>query len=198
MSKTPYPGLDYSGPGSTVNRDADSGIRYGVISCNSMGEGFYDHQEMDYGEPHCPDCGCEVKSGEGADYECSSCGQGWDSEDCFPDEACGWSIEDGEYTIVNCLDNDAMVIKSPYYTYAQMCSPCVPGAGNLDNPMPVFEGAEPSLKAFAILWRRQAEEAGYPKVFALNYDWFDQYNPCPYPVIFRVEDDEPVFNTSKE
>ena len=36
MSKSNYAGLDYSGPGSTVNRDPETGIRYGVISQHSI------------------------------------------------------------------------------------------------------------------------------------------------------------------
>jgi hypothetical protein len=36
MSKSNYAGLDYSGPGSTANRDVATGIRYGVISQNSI------------------------------------------------------------------------------------------------------------------------------------------------------------------
>jgi len=38
---------------------------------------------------------------------------------------------------VNCLDSDILVTKSPFYTYAPFCSPCVPGAGNLDSTVPI-------------------------------------------------------------
>jgi hypothetical protein len=56
-----------------------------------------------------------------------------------------------------------MVVKSPFYTYAQFCSPCVPGAGNLDNPM--AEGV---------------------KTYCLGHDWFEG-GVAPYPV-WRVDD----------
>src|SRR5690606_21275898 len=37
------------------------------------------------------------------------------------------------YKITGCLDFDLFVLNSPYFTFAQFCSPCVPGAGNLDS-----------------------------------------------------------------
>lgn len=33
------------------------------------------------------------------------------------------------------LDSDWIITESPYYTYAQFCSPCVPGACNLESPI---------------------------------------------------------------
>ena len=36
MSKSNYPGIDYSGFGSKSNRDPETGIRYGVISQHSI------------------------------------------------------------------------------------------------------------------------------------------------------------------
>lgn len=203
--KTPYPGLDYSGPGSMTNRDQNRPeLHYGVISCNSlMPEAIYEAQEFEYPPPNdieCPECGAMVKAKDwGETVECPN-------EDCeyhqegfeveMPDmmEPCGWSIDDGEYKIIDCLDNDAMVVKSPYYTYAQFCSPCVPGAGNLDNPyLPEMDGLK--AKVLPETFRKLAESAGFPKTYCLGYDWFDEYNPCPYPVMFRVDDDTPVLPT---
>lgn len=178
-----YPGIDYSGPGATCNRDLESGIRYGVISCNSLGDGFYDAQEMDYGTPHCPKCGndaitimqdvpaayedYETARHECTDYACESCKYLFGSESAYPDEAQGWHIDDGEYKVIDCLDNDAMVIASPYYTIVQFCSPCVPGAGNLDNACE--DGA---------------------RTYCFGHDWFED-NKAPYPV-FLVFTGEPV------
>jgi hypothetical protein len=54
------------------------------------------------------------------------------------------------------------VIKSPFYTLAAYCSPCCPGAGDLDTPDP--EGV---------------------KTYCLGPDWFED-NTAPYPV-FNVE-----------
>lgn len=195
MSKESYAGLDYSGPGSTVNRDSETGIRYGVISMNSVMPEAWDDVEYDYGTPQeafkCPNCHEKTMAHKwGDDVKCDTCGEEFETE--MPDyiEPCGWSYEGDGYAITSCLDNDAMIIKSPFYTYAQFCSPCVPGAGNLDNPFPINPALEPKLKAGRILYRRGAEKAGFPKVYCLGPDWFDQFAPCPYPVIFRVDGKE--------
>ena len=68
-------------------------------------------------------------------------------------------FEDEEYIVTDCLDSELMVIKSPYYTLVQYCSPCAPGAGNLNTPI----------------------ECGI-KAYCLGIEWFDEYNPCPYPI----------------
>lgn len=45
-------------------------------------------------------------------------------------------FDDGEYKLdfsddMNCI----IIIKSPYYTFCKQCSPCVPNAGDLDEPV---------------------------------------------------------------
>ena len=102
-----------------------------------------------------------------ADRVCESCELVMDSEDVFGEEPIGWSFEDSEYSLTDCLDSDIMILKSPYYTFAQFCSPCVPGAGNLNSPM----------------------EDGV-KCYCLGHDWFE-HRCAPYPV-YRVENDELV------
>lgn len=131
--------------------------------------------EQDYGTPHCPYCGNNAVTFEEekhygydsdrhacADYACESCKMYLDSSEVFSDELLGFSYESGGYQLCDCLDSDVFVIKSPYYTFAQFCSPCVPGAGNLDNPMP--DGI---------------------KTFCLGHDWFEETR-APYPV-YSVE-----------
>jgi hypothetical protein len=65
-----------------------------------------------------------------------------------------------------------MLVRSPYYTYARLCSPCYPNAGNLD----------------------QWDEDGF-RTYCFDPSWFD--DKCPYPV-FRVEDDVCVYRPEKE
>lgn len=89
-----------------------------------------------------------------------------------------WLWEEDGYRLANCLVSDIIVLKSPFYTYAQFCSPCVPGAGNLDHPF-VCEFGD-------VGYARAAEEQGWPKVFCLGHDFFEG-NRAPYPV-FRVDD----------
>ena len=171
-----YPGIDYSGTGATCNRDADTGIRYGVISTHSLTEWFWDSVENDYGDATCPECGnpavdtcaAEIQAVDWAEeqngeWACTACEKVFESDNAFSDEALGWSIDDGEYKVCNCLDSDAMILKSPFYTFAQFCSPCVPGAGNLDNPCE--DGA---------------------KSYCFGHDWFDG-DRAPYTV-YRVAD----------
>jgi len=172
-------GIDY-GMGKT-NIDSETGIRYGVISQHSVGSWALQDMEYDYGPPTCPYCGGEVieiseydedtlegfmsEPYECDEYVCISCERIFGGESAFG-EAIGMYVDNADYTVTTCLDSDLMVTRSPYFTYAEFCSPCVPGAGNLDQP----------------------DRAG-PKTYCLGYDWFDEDNPCPYP-IYSIETGE--------
>jgi hypothetical protein len=173
-------GIDY-GLGQT-NIDTRTRIRYGVISQHSVGQAWYDSAEADYGPATCPQCGNEAtddltdayddETGEayendGRDYACHTCKRTFWSDEAFGDEPTGWSLDDGEYKAIDCLDSEIMIISSPYYTFAPFCSPCVPGAGNLDS----------------------AREDGV-KSYCFGHEWFDD-GKAPYRV-FRVEDDTEV------
>ncbi len=57
---------------------------------------------------------------------------------------------------------EIMIIKSPYWTYTRVCSPCFPNAGDLDSP-----------------------KAGGMQTYCFGHDWFDAER-APYPV-FSVE-----------
>jgi hypothetical protein len=123
-------GIDY-GFGKT-NIDKDTGIRYGVIAWNNA------EYLNDVMEPVYPNDAIA------------------DSDDCF--EAIGYEFEGEGYVLTCCLDSAVMVIKAPYYTYCKYCSPCVPGAGDLDNP-----------------------EVNGVKTYCLGWDFFTD-NKAPYPV----------------
>lgn len=150
-------GIDYGLGRSNV--DVQTGIRYGVISQNSVLQAWADSAEPEFGEPACPKCGKAVgESDQGKDYHCEACKYSFWSDEAFPDEALGYSYHKDGYSLTDCLDTDIFVLKSPYFTFAQFCSPCVPGAGNLDTPMP--DGI---------------------KTYALGHDWFED-GSAPYPV----------------
>lgn len=169
-----YVGIDY-GLGKS-NIDSKTGIRYGVIGQRSVMPEAMDDVEYDYGEPTCPECGnlavssdSDVLPEESEDWEngskygcndwaCTNCECFWDSDRVYSEEPLGWIYQMDGYELTDCLDADIFVVKSPYYTFAQFCSPCVPGAGNLDNPM----------------------EDGV-KTYCLGPDWFED-NEAPYPV----------------
>ena len=170
-------GIDYSN--GTANFDKKNGIHFGVISQHSVGEVWYDSAEADYGEAVCPECGNtvidsvlyqskeygDIEDQELAkkDYYCNICMVSFWSDRCFPEEPLEWSYTGEGYILTDCLDTDIMVIKSPYYTFTGFCSPCVPGAGDLDNYAP--EGV---------------------KTYCLDHSWFEKW--APYP-IYKVEDD---------
>lgn len=153
-------GIDY-GLGQS-NVDKANGIRYGVISQHSVMPESLDSIEYDYGKPGCPHCGRELPAAIDDD-DCPHCQAHIDDSSlCYADEPVGWSYTEDGYKLCDCLDSDIFVIKSNYYTHAQFCSPCVPGACNLDSPCQ--DGA---------------------KCYCLGHDWFDG-GKAPYPV-FSVE-----------
>ena len=130
-------GIDY-GLGKT-NIDNKTGIRYGVINNNSA---EYLSEVM---EPIYPD--------------------NLDNDNNDFQEPIGWEYEGEGYQLTDCLDSAVMVINSPYYTYCKYCSPCVPGAGDLDNP-----------------------EVNGVKTYCLGFDFFTDGKP-PYPV-YEVKTDK--------
>lgn len=177
-----YPGIDYSLGRS--NYDLATGIHFGVISSHSVDpESPWMDAEADYGQPHCPKCGNEVEASDediqfvnedgepldvdsdgtpewftGEDFTCVPCEACYWSDEVYGDEAIGYSYEGHGYQLTDCLQTDIFVLSSPYYTFAQYCSPCVPGAGNLDTPC----------------------DDG-PKTYALGHEWFEG-DKAPYRV----------------
>jgi hypothetical protein len=75
------------------------------------------------------------------------------------------------YIIINCLNYDLMIIKSPYYCFAPECSPCVPCAGDLDS---IREGREYKKKTYC-----------------LGKDFYEEENEPEFK-IFNVSDDKEV------
>lgn len=162
-------GIDYSGPGSTANRDPETNIRYGIISLNDLAHWALDDFEADYGEPCCGHCGGDMeeyddeKHGEYdstgcCDYACEHCEKAFGSDESYRDEPIGHALDDGEYRCELDSSNDVWVYRSPYYTRAGFCSPCAPGACSLSNPCPDGERA-----------------------YCFGHDWFEDGH-APYPV----------------
>lgn len=157
--KTDYPGLDYSH--GKANIDPKTKIHFGVIPLNACGEFTIDEFDAVYADPCCPKCGnSDLNSTETVkrDYLCTTCNEEFNSEACFNDNPTHWELNTHEYLARFGEDNDIFIIKSDYYTYAQFCSPCAPGAGYLLNHC----------------------ESG-PKTYCLSHDWFEN-NVAPYPV----------------
>lgn len=187
MSTTTYKGIDY-GLGQS-NIDHETGIRFGVIPQGAVLQAWADSSEGYYGEPCCPKCGNQADSPdkfgdsfadgvpedytteryETDDYVCVYCKHFFGGESAFGDEPLSFVLDDGEYLAESDSSGDIFITKSPYYTRAQFCSPCAPGACYLENPCDNGERA-----------------------YCFAADWFDDEEPCPYPV-YRVADDTLVY-----
>ena len=179
-----YKGIDY---GRGITNIDNNGIRYGVIPHHSIGQIWYEESEPFYGEPCCPECGknafefptegikidnklvatpddidfWEYKEHECGDYCCPFCEYIFGSESAFPEEPYSWFYKSDKYE-AECSDGiDIFITKSPYFTYAQFCSPCAPGAIYLLNPLNNIELSN--------------------KGYCFNHDWFEN-NKAPYPV----------------
>ena len=187
-------GIDY-GMG-LANVDHETGIRYGVISQNSINPEALADMEPVYPEIE-HDC-CEIKETvyntwmilkngfqTGATKDASGAGN-----DTYPthaealadipycscgdlNEPYGYEYTQDGYALSSGTDGFGIfVTKSPYFTLAKFCSPCAPGAGSLDSP-----------------------SDGGVKTYCLGADWFDSENPCPYP-IYSVATGELISPTS--
>lgn len=151
---TNYRGIDY-GLGRT-NVDQETGIRYGVIPI-----GCLCHENDDLEAVYwcgCPKCGSEIDPDDlDCEYTCSHCGETLDDYECWGEEPIGYRYNQDGLTIEGHSDGDLFITRSPVVIRAQFCSPCAPGACYLKNP--VLDGEY---------------------TYALPYDWFDEYCPCPY------------------
>jgi hypothetical protein len=201
-------GIDY-GLGQT-NIDKATGIRYGVISNHSVSpDSWNEVSEADYGEPTCPKCGDSVAdtSGNGddeyeqysvspygpshgcADYVCHTCKHTLDNSDVYGDEPLGYSFTDEDY-FAHCGTEGfgIWIERSPFYTYAGFCSPCAPGAGDLDNAL------LPTLTSDRDRYDTNPSDHGV-KTYCFGHDWFDG-GVAPYRV-FRVSDNSEVLPEDK-
>lgn len=180
-------GTDY-GMGQT-NIDTETGIRFGVISQNEVLQAWADSSEADYGDPTCPKCGNEATAiddvrvpvlddspnlepltdweDNGRDHACLNCRYSFDSDEAYRDEPNGFTYDADGIVAQSGSDGDIFILKSPYYTRAQFCSPCAPGAAYLMNPC----------------------DDG-PKAYCFDASWFDD-GKAPYPV-YRVSDNSEV------
>lgn len=160
-------GIDY-GLGQT-NIDKDTGIRYGVINQNAVLQAWADSSEPVYPEPE-----CKFHVHEKCPQDCpEDCDEHRIDlpEDCEP---LGHRYGEEGYEAVSGEDGDIFIIRSPYYTYAQFCSPCAPGACFLMSPLDEED------------W-----DCSDNRAYCFDTSWFDEEHPCPYPV-FSVKTGERV------
>lgn len=170
-------GIDYGLGRTNISK---SGIRYGVIPQNEVLQAWADSSEPNYGDPNCPKCGNEAidystarqtlrddidswdhAKHECADYACLSCKYVFGSESAYGDEPRAWTYESEGYSASQGQDGDIFILDSPYFTYAQFCSPCAPGACYLLNPLETRDDNN--------------------RAFCFGHDWFED-GRAPYPV----------------
>lgn len=165
-----YAGIDY-GHGLT-NKDHEKGIRYGVIHQNAVLQSWADSSEPFYPNV-CPICGNEPKSGKNIRdmKRCPSCRKTLNDFSFDMCEPTTWFIKDDEYFAHSDDYGDIFIERSPYYTFAQFCSPCAPGACHLENPLD-----EPSPDN---------------RAYCFGHDFFEE-GKAPYRV-FSVETNEEIF-----
>lgn len=142
------------------NFDEEKGIHYGVIHQNECLQAWAEDSEPYYSPIEC-ECGELVEIG---DDECPNCETDLELEFDFL-EPSSFYIDNGEYTAESDSFGDIFVIKSPYYTLAEFCSPCAPNAGYIANE-------------------------GSVKSYCFGHDFFDS-GKAPYKV-YSVETDKEV------
>ena len=71
---------------------------------------------------------------------------------------------DGYLINYHSSDNSIIILKSPYYTFSRLASPCFPNGCYLPDYDPTH---------------------GH-KCYCLDASFFDEYNPSPYPCIYNV------------
>lgn len=202
-------GIDYGN--NQTNIDKETNIRYGVISQGSINpesldDIYFGSNSTDRNYDAWKE---EIKSKiESAldDFMLSSQAkelaehavEDYDNlGDCYQSDEINPHFDDNEYIIEKCLDFDLFIIKSPFFTYAQFCSPCVPGACNLDTPLnpacpncnndflPENKTSCPAGDYYCDGCKKDLKEKDcFPdsnKCYCLGHDWFDD-NKAPYPV----------------
>ena len=174
---TDYIGINYGTATSNIN--PKTGIRYGVIPHSHVSAAWYDEAESYYGEPTCPHCGGELTvwdedihegyedclTAQLSEFVCENCEKLISEEWLHPEEPCTWFIKDNNYEAEQTDDVDIFIFKSPFFTYAQFCSPCAPGACYLPSPLFV-----PNMDN---------------KCYCFGHEWFEDER-APYPV-YSVE-----------
>ena len=156
---TEYAGIDY-GRGLT-NIDKKN-IRFGVLPFHEILQAWCDDSESEYGFPFCEHCGYEFKTTTDPKL-CPICRQEI-IEPIWRDEPLFHYYRQNGYKIYQPFDDtDLFIEKSPFFTFAQFCSPCAPGACYLLNPLNPKEASKNNI------------------CYCLDHKWFEN-KKAPYPV----------------
>jgi len=118
------------------NTNPETGIRYGVVKLDSLADWAFD-EFFNNGRNVTADAALAEAVAEGLDPEDDEATQQfWDG---YQGEEETYELEtDGMRLMLSYLGGAPLVwvFQSPVTTEARLCSPCVPGAGDLDNQEP--------------------------------------------------------------
>jgi hypothetical protein len=155
------------------NYDPKTEISFGVISQNSLNldtiDSWYENDSI-YDE-YVEDLAEQVKNGGMTEEEVD------DILDNYQNDYQHFYVkDDGGISAEFFQDLDVWYItKSPFYTFCKKCSPCCPGAGDLDSPI------DSEDYEVMTLW---------DKAYCLPKEYFEN-ETAPYRV-YRVDNDEEV------
>jgi hypothetical protein len=155
---TDYKGIDYSLGIDSTNRDPETGIRFGVISQNDV-DWWHESSEAIYPECEEPEC---------KEAECCECDF----------EPIGFKFEGDDYKAFGDEVGDIFVEKSKFFTFAQFCSPCAPGACHLNLPLLMTNGDVAHANTKADI--SNPSEFLNNKCYCFGHDMFA--DDAPYPV----------------
>lgn len=118
------------------NNDEERLVRYGVVSINSLHYDIWGDLESDFGDPSCPKCGTnDLVESEDGEYFCDNCDYTLRDGEEYPDEANGFYYIGDDCKMSSAFDNTCLfVTKSTHVMKVRLCSPCAPGAGDIDSP----------------------------------------------------------------
>jgi len=180
------------------NYDEKTGIRYGVISPHNISSWSLDEIYQNGTDPQYESGKQEIIKNLNTVFEIAGIRSDdhktvitdeiiQEYSDHYESDGSGiMDYSDSEYDLHVSGDNFGIfVMKSPYYTFCRGCSPCAPGAGDLNNPI------DPVNLNLSTLEHISA------KTLCLGPEWFDrekdQYSRnMPYRC-FKVSDDTEVF-----
>lgn len=144
------------------NYDEKTGIHYGVISPHSImpevlsdicfgansTDPVYEESKTEFRQKVF-DALNEYLSTDECDIICDEAIERFNER--YENDSGIYDYEDQEYTLHVSGDNFGIfVIRSPYWTYTRLCSPCAPGAGDLNNPLPADDDTHPAVKAYCL------------------------------------------------
>lgn len=132
-----------------TNTNPETGIRYGIISANNIDPDVMQIIWLEGTDLHWQDRAAEIRDEVMNDEECSPDDKDAEIERRLQDESDGWYDDEPVHSFeLSCPGYGVVhgrttwlgggqlvwIFKSPFLTKAKLCSPCVPNAGDLNNP----------------------------------------------------------------